>query len=77
MADDSVSRPVGNRFISATDDEICDIINGIMVTKHWKGEKIRIGKEKYPFYQAIARQHSYIRWNYYEKINTSTIIIGV
>jgi len=25
MADDSVSRPVGNRFASATYDEICDI----------------------------------------------------
>jgi hypothetical protein len=29
MADDSVSRPVGNRFPSAIDDEICDILNKI------------------------------------------------
>jgi hypothetical protein len=29
MADDSVTRPVGNRFASAIDDEICDILNGI------------------------------------------------
>jgi hypothetical protein len=29
-----------------------------------KHKKLRIGKKKYPFYQPIRRQHSYIRWNY-------------
>jgi hypothetical protein len=29
-----------------------------------KLKKLGIGKKKYPFYQPIKRQHSYIRWNY-------------
>jgi hypothetical protein len=29
MADNSVSRPVGSRYVSSTADEICYILNGI------------------------------------------------
>jgi hypothetical protein len=40
------------------------------------GKKVKnlgIGK-KYPFYQPIKRQHSYIWWNYLRKYNSSPLI---
>jgi hypothetical protein len=67
MADDSVSRPVGNRFGSATDEEICDEIWMVINTERFRGSNLQCHLLKVLIFNAKTKdfQKSYQSYRHY------------